>query len=383
MKLLKLEFFKCRRRKIVLVCAAVLAAELLWFGMYLTRQDAEDLVEGWMMLFYNLALIDAIFLPISVAVIASRNCELEHKGATLKLLETMVTPGRLYCTKMLWGALVLATLLAVRSAAFAAMGAAVHFSGDIPWGKFALFTVISWAVSMMVFALQQGLSLRFVNQAVSLVCGIFGSFIGIMSMLFPDWLVRIVPWGYYGLLSLARMEWDPDTRFTQYFWRWPEPLDVALLLLWAALFFIVGRTLFVRRDVSALSESGTGQVPPVTGLAGICAAAGLSCHSGNRELPGEYRGPGKRLVQSVEPTHPVFLHVLSARPLECILRVAVEAGTHGSQLEQFPHRTGAGGGSVRCQADSGRCGVPSGSSVDWGPICPQWKTGRYLRAVAS
>ena len=231
MKLLKLEFFKCRRRKIALVCAAVLAAELLWFGMYLTRQDAEDLVEGWMMLFYNLALIDAIFLPISVAVIASRNCELEHKGATLKLLETMVTPGRLYCTKMLWGALVLATLLAVRSSAFAAMGAAVHFSGDIPWGKFALFTVISWAVSMMVFALQQGLSLRFVNQAVSLVCGIFGSFIGIMSMLFPDWLVRIVPWGYYGLLSLARMEWDPDTRFTQYFWRWPEPLDVALLLL--------------------------------------------------------------------------------------------------------------------------------------------------------
>ena len=249
MKLLKLEFFKCRRRKIVLVCAAVLAAELLWFGMYLTRQDAEDLVEGWMMLFYNLALIDAIFLPISVAVIASRNCELEHKGTTLKLLETMVTPGRLYCTKMLWGALVLATLLAVRSAAFAAMGAAVHFSGDIPWGKFALFTVISWAVSMMVFALQQGLSLRFVNQAVSLVCGIFGSFIGIMSMLFPDWLVRIVPWGYYGLLSLARMEWDPDTRFTQYFWRWPEPLDVALLLLWAALFFIVGRTLFVRKEV--------------------------------------------------------------------------------------------------------------------------------------
>ena len=70
MKLLKLEFFKCRRRKIVLVCAAVLAAELLWFGMYLTRQDAEDLVEGWMMLFYNLALIDAIFLPIKYLLIS-------------------------------------------------------------------------------------------------------------------------------------------------------------------------------------------------------------------------------------------------------------------------------------------------------------------------
>lgn len=91
-----------------------------------------------MLLFYNLSLIDAIFLPVSVAVIASRNCELEHKGTTLKLLETLAAPGRLYGAKLVWGALVLAALLAVRSAAFAAMGAAAHFSGEIPWGRFAL-----------------------------------------------------------------------------------------------------------------------------------------------------------------------------------------------------------------------------------------------------
>lgn len=143
MKLLRLEFFKCRRRKIARVCAAVLAAELLWFGAYLARQDAGDLAQGWMLLFYNLALIDAIFLPVSVAVIASRNCELEHKGTTLKLLETLAAPGRLYGAKLVWGALVLAALLAVRSAAFAAMGAAAHFPGEIPWGRFALFTVSS------------------------------------------------------------------------------------------------------------------------------------------------------------------------------------------------------------------------------------------------
>ncbi len=249
MKLLRLEFFKCRRRKIALVCAAVLAAELLWFGAYLARQDAGDLAQGWMLLFYNLALIDAIFLPLSVAVIASRNCELEHKGTTLKLLETLAAPGRLYGAKLVWGALVLAALLAVRSAAFAAMGAAAHFPGEIPWGRFALFTAISWAVSMMVFALQQGLSLRFANQAASLVCGIFGSFLGTLSMLFPDWLVRFVPWGYYGLLSLARMDWDPETQFSQFFWRWPQAGDVALLFCWAALFFAVGRTLFVRKEV--------------------------------------------------------------------------------------------------------------------------------------
>ena len=39
-KPLALEFCKCRRRKLTLVCAGLLAAQLLWFGAYLTQQDA-------------------------------------------------------------------------------------------------------------------------------------------------------------------------------------------------------------------------------------------------------------------------------------------------------------------------------------------------------
>ena len=66
MKLLALEFCKCRRRKLTLVCAGLLAAQLLWFGAYLTRQDAEALAQGWMLLLYNLAMVDAIMLPIGV-----------------------------------------------------------------------------------------------------------------------------------------------------------------------------------------------------------------------------------------------------------------------------------------------------------------------------
>lgn len=249
MKLLQLEFYKCRRRKIVLVCAAVLAVELIWMAVFFARQDAEDLKWGWMLLLYNLAMVDAIILPISVATLASRNCELEHKGNTWKLLETMARPSQLYTAKLTWGALVLASLLIVRSGIFIAVGIVEGFQGGIPWGRFGLFTLISWAVSMMVYALQQGLSLRFTNQAAALVCGIAGSFLGILSMLFPPALTRCVPWGYYGLLSLTRMEWDPDTRFTQFFWQWPQPMDLVLLCLWTVVFLMVGRTLFVRKEV--------------------------------------------------------------------------------------------------------------------------------------
>ena len=247
--LVRLEFYKCRRRQIFLICAGLLGAELVWFGVYLARQDPEDLLQGWMLTLYNLAMVDAILFPLGTTVLASRNCEIEHKGATLKLLETAITPGRLYDAKLVWGALVLLALMAVRTALFTALGVWMDFPGGVPWGRLGVFTGISWAVSMMLYALQQGLSLRFANQAVALVCGIFGSFVGLMSMLFPVWVQRCAPWGYYGLLSLARMNWDEATRITDFYWRWPEPVDVVLLCLWAAVFLTVGRTLFVRKEV--------------------------------------------------------------------------------------------------------------------------------------
>lgn len=249
MKLLRLEFYKCRRRKIVLVCAAVLAVELIWMGVFLTRQDAENLQQGWMLLLYNLTIVDAIVLPLSVATLASRNCELEHKGNTWKLLETMVPAGRLYKAKLCWGALILAMLLLIRAGLFLVVGVYNRFPGPIPWMQMGLFTFVSWAVSMMVYALQQGLSLWFVNQAAALVCGILGSFLGILSMLFPAWLKRCVPWGYYGLLSFVGMDWDPATGATRFYWLWPQAVDTALLVVWAALFLAAGRMLFVKKEV--------------------------------------------------------------------------------------------------------------------------------------
>ena len=201
MKLLRLEFYKCRRRKIVLICAAVLAIELIWMEAFFARQDAGDLKWGWMLLLYNLAMVDCIVLPLSVATLASRNCEPEHKGSTWKLLETMASPGKLYAAKLGWGALVLAALLTIRSGLFLAAGIAQGFPGVIPWGRFGLFTLISWTVSMMVYALQQGLSLRFANQAAALVCGIAGSFLGILSMLFPPALTQLMAGGGVALIG--------------------------------------------------------------------------------------------------------------------------------------------------------------------------------------
>lgn len=249
MKPLGLEFYKCRRRKIALVCAAVLVAQLFWFWAVLSRQSAEELQQGWLLMLYNFAMVDAIMLPVATAVLASRSCEIEHKGCMLKLLETAATPAQLYRAKLCWGALTLAGLLALRSAMLAALGLALDFPGAMPVERLALFSLITWAVSMALYLLQQGLSLRYANQAPALVCGIFGGFAGLMSLLLPGGFQRIVPWSYYGLLSLVGMDWDEMTHVTTFYWRTPAAVDFALLALWAMLFFAIGRTLFVRKEV--------------------------------------------------------------------------------------------------------------------------------------
>lgn len=245
---LALEFYKCRRRKIFLLCLVVLVVQLLWVGFAFRQPEAEDLRQGWLILFYSLSIIDGVILPLTLSVLASRNGEMEHKGATFKLLETMLSPSRLYTAKLCWGGLILALFLLLRSITFLLLGVCLHFEGPIPWEKWALFTLISWAVSMLLYTLQQGLSLRFANQAFALIFGLLGSFLGLFSLFFPLALQRFLPWGYYGLLLLVRMEWDPASRITTYFWRQPLLLDVGLLLLWSLFFFCLGRWLFLRKE---------------------------------------------------------------------------------------------------------------------------------------
>ncbi len=249
MKLLRLEFYKCRRRKVALVCAAVLAAQLFWFWVVLSRQSEEEMRQGWLLMLYNFAVLDAIVLPLTTAVLASRSCEIEHKGCTLKLLETAATPAQLYRAKLFWGALTLAGLLLLRGILLVGIGKTLGFPGAVPLEQLIWFSVFSWAVSLMLYLLQQGLSLRYANQAVALVCGIFGSFTGLMSLLMPTQLQRFVPWSYYGLLSLVGMDWDEATHVTSFYWLDPPITDFTLLALWALLFFVIGRTLFVRKEV--------------------------------------------------------------------------------------------------------------------------------------
>ena len=50
-------------------------------------------------------------------------------------------------------------------------------------------------------------------------------------------------------MALVGMDWNETTRVTRFYWCWPRLSDVALLLIWSAIFLLVGRALFVKKEV--------------------------------------------------------------------------------------------------------------------------------------
>ena len=90
---------------------------------------------------------------------------------------------------------------------------------------------------------------RVTAPAAALVCGIAGSFLGLLSLLFPPALTRCVPWGYYGLLSLVGMNWDPDTRATDFYWMQIDLSGLVLTAIWFVVLYVVGKRLFLKKDL--------------------------------------------------------------------------------------------------------------------------------------
>jgi len=188
-------------------------------------------------------------MPVIAAVVASRLCDIEHKGQTFKLLNTVMSAQRLFAAKFLYGALYLFSAVLLQLIVIVSVGCAVGFVGNPPPDKLFYYLLFTTAVNLTILLMQQVLSLLFKNQMIPLSVGIIGSFAGIFIMYFPQSLERFLLWGYYGVLMFVGMDWDKATRITDFYY---VPVDwagfIALIIIFCSI-YIIGRTLFVRKEM--------------------------------------------------------------------------------------------------------------------------------------
>ena len=104
-------------------------------------------------------------------------------------------------------------------------------------------------MSLVLLTLQHFLSLMSSNQILPLLVGLIGSFLGLFSMFFPPRAARFILWGYFSAFSPYGMDYDSQTRVMS-FYRIPFPTETfVLFMLFGLLFFVVCRTVFVKKEV--------------------------------------------------------------------------------------------------------------------------------------
>lgn len=243
------EFRKIRRRKVWMIVAALIFVQLLWAFWSFRNMDAHELSQGWMRCLYQFPLLNSIMMPVIAAVVASRLCDVEHKGQALKLLETVMPSGRLFFAKFFCGALYMISAVLMQFVVILIVGVAFGFEGNPPMDKLFCYFFFTTAVNLTILLLQQVLSLLIMNQMVPLAIGIVGSFAGLFIMFFPQNFERFILWGYYGVLMFVGMNWDAASRIVDFYY---TPIDWPGFFVLAGIFcaiYIVGRSLFVRKEM--------------------------------------------------------------------------------------------------------------------------------------
>ena len=210
------EIQKAHRRHDLLLCLLVPLIMVLWVGG-LAPADPEELANGYSALFYSIPVIEAILMPVTMAVLASRLWEIEIKGSMPKLLYTLQERRSLFAGKAAFGLseVLLVTLLEMGSAVL--LGTIQKYTEAFPIRQFLYLTVCALAVNSMLFFSEFFFMLWLGSLLPALCIGIVGTLLGVFSAFLPPIISYFVPWGYFIPLSAYEVSsWDPVTHTITY-----------------------------------------------------------------------------------------------------------------------------------------------------------------------
>jgi len=246
---LSVEYRKQRHLFVWLIPLIFLAVLFLWGTMGQRDLSDYDLAQGYSYLLYQLPILNCILMPIMLAVISSRVCDMEVKGQTWKLLFTLQDKAGFYDRKFLTEFLYLLLFCAGELAMLLLYGKLYGYTEPIPKTLLLLHLAAALLAGSAVLTLQHVLSLLSANQIIPLLTGLAGSFLGLFSEFFPPALARFVLWGYFGAFIPYSMEWDEaEQQVTLTAREFPAGL-FAGFLAFTILFYLLCRNIFIKKEV--------------------------------------------------------------------------------------------------------------------------------------
>lgn len=237
MAAIRLEFRKMRRlRTIPVVAALVLAVALIssvWQFSSSTQTTFDDPSQvPWAAFLLTYTLMAAMTSPLLTAVIASRQTDIEHTGAGWTLAATAgYTPGQLCRAKLAALAIILLPATALQTVLVIGAGLIAGMQMPADLGPWAGYTIWLYLINTAFCGLHIWLAAQVENQLISVGIGMLGSFLAVFSLFLPAAVTRLIPWGYYAVITHITQNGDEVAYATpSYGW------IVAFLIVAAAAF---------------------------------------------------------------------------------------------------------------------------------------------------
>ena len=210
------EFQKAHRRHDLAICLVVPVVVFLWTGR-LTSNAPEELANAYSALLYALPVLNAILMPVVMALLASRLWDIEVKGSTTKLLYTLQSRRSLFAGKALLGTGEVLLMVTLEMAVSILLGRVQGYTEAFPAEPFVYPGICTLAVDVMLFFSELLLMLIFDNPLPALCVGIVGALLGLFSAFMPPLVSYFVPCGYFVPLSCYEVSyWDQATHTVTY-----------------------------------------------------------------------------------------------------------------------------------------------------------------------
>jgi hypothetical protein len=232
------EFTKMRHLRVALVAIIMVIAVLalsLYTVVSIPDFDPED-PAAWNALLAGMSLGVPLIWPLLLAVLASRQTDIEHQGNGWLLQATCgVTPGGVCRAKLIALGSVVTAVTATTSLLVLAVGRIlVGIGSPAPLGHWFGFAACVLVVNVVVLALHILLSAKVENQLVALGIGVLGCVLAVFSQGLPAAAAHVTPWGYYALATAADYQTDGFTALPLAY-----PSIAALALVGGALFIVI------------------------------------------------------------------------------------------------------------------------------------------------
>ena len=243
LRAVRLEVAKMRRLRLWPIALVLLAASI---GMALPMSTSalDSLINAttdpWPNLLLTVSMSAALFSPLLVSVLASRLVDVEHTGGGWIMSATMgLTPGRLCRAKLTALAGVLALIVPLQVALPVAYGRLMGATWALDSAPWVTYAVVLFLLDVIACGLYLLLATLVDNQIICVGLGFLGSFIAQFSLLMPPWAARLVPWGYWAVITPAKASGEINNHTYAVAYTTPDwPWIIGFLLLGTAVFAV-------------------------------------------------------------------------------------------------------------------------------------------------